>query len=119
MILSPYPMPSPALIKESGWSLVKPLVSVLTLASKFFTSRQVKQEEKMKFIDMEDANRRVTDGEEREIIKKLSGVESAAELQAIKAAKRDSIIAKFKASGLSIRQNSRLTGISFGIVRTK
>ena len=85
-------------------------------AGKLF-EQHMKEEEKIKCLDPEENNRRVTDGEARELIKKLSGVENTAEFQKMAEEKRDKSIAKLKSHGLSIRQISRLTGISFAIVR--
>ena len=62
---------------------------------------------------------RLNDEEAKEIIKKYSQCKTVAEFQNLDSKSRDEYIAKFKQNGLSIRQISRLTGISFGIVRKK
>ena len=62
---------------------------------------------------------RVTDEQAKRIIKKVSKCENSAEFQKLDMKLRDEYIAIFKQKGLSIRQISRLTGISFGIVRKK
>ncbi len=55
----------------------------------------------------------------KEIIEKYSQCRTIAEFQKLDPKLRDEYIAIFKQSGLSIRQISRLTGISFGIVRKR
>ena len=47
----------------------------------------------------------------------VSGFLDFAEFQALDVKTRDKCLEKFKENGLSIRQISRLTGVSFGIVR--
>ena len=51
--------------------------------------------------------------------KAFSNCENLAEFQKLDSKSRDEYIAIFKQNGLSIRQISRLTGVSFGIVRKK
>ena len=53
----------------------------------------------------------------RDIIKKISKCSNATEFQELSQGLRDKYITKLKESGLSIRQISRLTGISFAIIR--
>lgn len=60
---------------------------------------------------------KVTDEQARRIIEKYSKCKSAAEFQALDVKTRDRCLARFRENGLSIRQISRLTGVSFGIVR--
>lgn len=73
-----------------------------------------------KCLDVEDtAKIRVTDEQAKRIIKKVSNCENSAEFQKLDSKSRDEYIAIFKQNGLSIRQISRLTGVSFGIVRKK
>ncbi len=59
---------------------------------------------------------RVTDEQARRIIKRLSKCESAAEFQELDVKSRDRYLKKLKDKGLSIRQISRLTGASKGVV---
>lgn len=71
-----------------------------------------------KCLDIEEKYRiRVTDEEAKVIIKKLSKCQSVAEFQELDIKLRDNLIKIFIEKGLSIRQISRLTGTSFGIVR--
>lgn len=60
---------------------------------------------------------KVTDEEAQRIIEKYSKCKNAAEFQELDIKQRDKYLNKLRESGLSIRQISRLTGISFGIVR--
>jgi hypothetical protein len=76
----------------------------------------MKGQETESCLDLEE-NRRPTDNEAQDIIRKLCGTNSAAEFQILSREKKEKNIAVFRESGLSIRQISRLTGVSFGMVR--
>ena len=60
---------------------------------------------------------RVTDEQAKQIIEKYSKCKNVSEFQQLDSKSRDGFISIFKQEGLSIRQISRLTGVSFGIVR--
>ena len=60
---------------------------------------------------------RVTDKQAQKIIYKYSKCKSVAEFENLNIKQRDKCLIKFRENGLSIRQISRLTGVSFGIVR--
>lgn len=60
---------------------------------------------------------RLKDPEAVDFIKRISGVQSALEIQGLEKEKRNDIIRKCKENGLSIRQIERLTGVSFGVIR--
>ena len=69
-------------------------------------------------LDMEEtATVRVTDEQARALIKRVSKCESVAEFQALDIPARDKYLRILRDEGLSIRQLSRLTGVSFNIVR--
>ena len=68
-------------------------------------------------VKMPSENGRLPDREAQRLIRQISGIKDTAALQKMEAKKRDSLIRQLKESGLSIRQISRLTGVSFGIVR--
>jgi len=68
-------------------------------------------------LDINPTEFRVNDSDARNIIKKVSKCENATEFQSLSQDKRYKYIRKLKEKGLSIRQISRLTGISFAIVR--
>jgi REP element-mobilizing transposase RayT len=63
------------------------------------------------------AHARVTDTDATKIICKLSGCDSIAEFQSLTAERRKTAIRQFKKYNLSLRQISRLTGTTIGIVR--
>lgn len=60
---------------------------------------------------------RVTDEQAQKIIYRYSKCKSVADFQKLNIVQRDKCLINFRESGLSIRQISRLTGVSFGIVR--
>lgn len=59
----------------------------------------------------------MTDEQAQRLIKKISGCTSVSEFQQLEEKKRQKNIKKFKEKGMSIRQISRLTGVTVGIVR--
>lgn len=67
-------------------------------------------------LDIDPKEFRINDSDARKIIKKVSKCDNATEFQELPQEKRDKFIRKLKEKGLSIRQISRLTGISKGIV---
>ena len=60
---------------------------------------------------------RVTDEQARLLIKKVSKCDTVSDFQDLDTATRDKCLKKLREMGLSIRQLSRLTGISFSIIR--
>ena len=71
-----------------------------------------------KCLEIEDKHVvRVTDEQAQKIIYKYSKCKSVVEFQNLNMKQRDRCLIKFRENGLSIRQISRLTGVSFGIVR--
>lgn len=60
---------------------------------------------------------RVTDEQAKILIRKISKCESVSEFQNLELAKRDKALKKLRDKGLSIRQMSRLTGISISVIR--
>ena len=69
-------------------------------------------------LDVEEkVIKRVTDEDARKIIKKYSKCENISEFQALPVAKRDKYLRIFKEKGVSIRQISRLTGVSYYVVQ--
>lgn len=68
-------------------------------------------------LDIDPREFRINDSDARKIIKKVSKCDNATEFQGLPQEKRDRYIRKLKEKGLSIRQISRLTGVSFAIVR--
>ena len=68
-------------------------------------------------LESEDRNIRINDHDAMAIIQSVSNCASATAFQSIEIACRDVYLKELKTHGLSIRQISRLTGISFSIVR--
>ena len=60
---------------------------------------------------------RITDEQAREAVKKISGCDNVAEFQKLTPINRDKTILKLRDQHLSLRQISRLTGVSLMIVR--
>ena len=71
-----------------------------------------------KCLDIEDRPLiKVTDEQAQKIIYKISKCKNATEFQALDIKFRDKYLKKFRENGLSIRQISRLTGVSFNVVK--
>ena len=71
-----------------------------------------------KCLDVEDNPLiKVTDEQAQRIIEKYSKCKNVTEFQNLDIKSRDKYLKKFKENGLSIRQISRLTGVSFNVVR--
>lgn len=68
-------------------------------------------------LDIDPKEFRINDSDARNIIKKISKCDNTTEFQELPQEKRDRYIRKLKEKGLSIRQISRLTGVSFAIIR--
>ena len=60
---------------------------------------------------------RMTDEKALKKMKKYSGCENAAEFQKLPAETRNAVLSRMLKKGVSIRQASRITGVSVGIVR--
>lgn len=60
---------------------------------------------------------KVTDEQAIKIIEKYSKAKNISEFQKLEPEKRDKFLSKFKEKGMSIRQISRLTGVSYYIVQ--
>lgn len=81
--------------------------------------RFMEMEEARVFLDPDHAPRRYSDKELKEAVKSICGVMSAAEFQALPNGQRDKNLHMLRKAGFSIRQVSRITGVPFGIVRSK
>ena len=70
-----------------------------------------------KCMDMaEQPQKRLTDSRAWDLIRRSSGCETTAEFQRLERSKRDEVLRKALKGGISIRQASRLTGISVGVI---
>lgn len=70
-----------------------------------------------KCLELEDKKFRLTDEQAKKVMAKISKCNNASEFQELEIKKRDKFIRVFKENDMSVRQNSRLTGVNFGIVR--
>jgi len=68
-------------------------------------------------LDTHPSDFRINDADAQKILKKITKCDNATEFQMLDKKQRDKYIKKLKKNGLSIRQISRLTGVSFAIVR--
>jgi len=68
------------------------------------------------FLDIRDSKFRMTDVEAKLIIKEVSGTENTTDFLNLSIIDRNIFIKELKERGLSIRQISRVTGVSKGIV---
>ena len=70
-----------------------------------------------KCMDMaEQPQKRLTDSRAWDVMRRGSGCETAAEFQRMEKGNRDEVLCKAMKEGVSIRQASRLTGISIGVI---
>ena len=77
-----------------------------------------KQKVSEQCLEIEDKSKvRVTDEQAQKIIEKYSKCKNATEFQALDIKLRNKCLKKFKESGLSIRQISRLTGVSYYLIQ--
>jgi REP element-mobilizing transposase RayT len=67
-------------------------------------------------LDISETKVRLTDEQALKVIKEISHCNTVSEIQSMDISKRNMMIKKLRGKGLSIRQISRLTGISKGIV---
>ena len=108
----------------SSW---KEYLSQAELADVSFTETLIDREELLVFhkqlgnencLDIADKLRiRITDEQARDAVKKISGCDNVAEFQKLTPINRDKAILKLRDQHLSLRQISRLTGVSLTIVR--
>lgn len=68
-------------------------------------------------MDENNANARINDKEAALLIQKISGAKNTLDVQNFDISKRNVVLAELRKKGLSIRQISRLTGVSFNVVR--
>lgn len=74
------------------------------------------QQDDPNILEMREDNFKMTDTEAKLIIKEVSGAESIADFLSFNIADRTVFMKKLRERGLSIRQISRVTGVSKGIV---
>ena len=101
----------------SGKNLVDTdYVLELTTIEEFVGLHQQNKEDSC--LDITDkVIRRVTDEQAKYLIKKIAKCDNVADFQNLDIPVRDKYLKKLRDKGISIRQLSRLTGISFNVVR--
>lgn len=76
------------------------------------------EEVKTDCMDISDkAIVRVTDEQAKELIRKVAKCNNASDFQRLETSQRDKYLKKLRDKGVSIRQLSRLTGVSFSVIR--
>lgn len=72
----------------------------------------VEAKRSVKASQKKEQNNRINDSEAREIIKEVCGYSNASEIRKLDIAERNKCIKALRDGGLSIRQISRITGVS-------
>ena len=68
-------------------------------------------------MDIDDEKPRMNDSRAAKIMHKLSGCRNVTEFQALAVKVRDEMLRRMRIAGISISQSSRITGISYGVIR--
>ena len=102
-------------IKEESEIIDLDFASFMMKKDEFTASNNEKNDDVC--LNVNPGDLRINDIDAKKIIKKISKCDSPTEFQQLEQKKRDEYIKKLKNKGLSIRQISRLTGVSFSIVR--
>ena len=68
-------------------------------------------------MDIDDEKPRMNDSRAAKIMHKLSGCRNVTEFQALVAKVRDEMLCKMRTAGISLSQTSRITGISYGVIK--
>jgi len=100
----------------SGNNELVDLDFAFSIISKEYFIAFSKEKNDDKCLDYDEKDFRLSDADARKVIQKVSKCRNGTEFQALEIKQRDRYIRKLKAMGLSIRQISRLTGISKGII---
>jgi len=90
---------------------------ILGITDKTSFEKYTSENDKNDCMDVPDKTYKLNDTDAMKTLFTVSNCKNATEFQMLDIAQRDNFIRKLKHEGLSIRQISRLTGISFGIVR--
>ena len=81
--------------------------------------RYHRQEEQNSCLEIKYAKPRLTDEQAKVLIMQISGCKNVEQFQKLPINKQNSCIKQLKNNNLSIRQISRLTGVTIGIIRKK
>lgn len=68
-------------------------------------------------MDIDDEKPRMNDSRAAKIMHKLTGCRNVTEFQALAAKVRDEMLCKMRTAGISLSQTSRITGISYGVIK--
>ena len=68
-------------------------------------------------LEIDEQEFRLSDADAKEVIQKVSKCKNANEIQQLERKQRDKYLKEIREKGLSIRQISRLTGVSFSVIR--
>ena len=85
--------------------------------AKILFEELMNQEEKVDCLDIVHESAKITDKEAQRILLEKCGLISITDFQSMSNERRNCCITRLKENNLSIRQITRLTGVSFGIVR--
>ena len=103
-----------AYLKNSGFVDTGKLLEMISLEE---IKRYHQTIEQTECLDIKETKPRVTDEQAKEIIRKLSGCENSYQFQQLTGDVQNEYIKQFKKHHLSIRQISRLTGVTIGFAR--
>ena len=70
-----------------------------------------------RLLDLTERKQGLTDEQAKNVIKKISGCDNIEQFQKLPGDKQNEYVKRFRNKNISIRQISRLTGVSMGIVR--
>lgn len=113
-------------VEHYGYSSIKEYIEKQDMVDTDFVFSMIPYEEFLDFNNEETSDRcldleenfRLTDSEAKTIIRQIAKCKSSTEFQSLNKASRNECIQKLHACGLSVRQISRLTGVSKKIVET-
>ena len=90
---------------------------VFKMISKEEFVRFHKKVEKTECMEVKEQKPRLTDEAAKKVIKEICGCESIEQFQKLPGDTQNEYITKFREANISIRQISRLTGVTIGIIR--
>ena len=105
------------------WSSYNEYVGKSSMVNTRFALKSMTKEEFARFNNeenndtcIENTSNRINDNDAKLMITELSGCSTVGEFQALDTEEKHQHIKRFKEAGLSIRQISRLTGVSKGVI---
>jgi serine/threonine protein kinase len=102
---------------ESEYALMSEMrgVSIIVSCDDFFSFNCQKNNDHC--LDIDDEKPRMNDKNAAKIMHKISGCKTVSEFQALAVKVRDEMLRKIREAGISMKQTSRITGISYGVIR--